>query len=306
MRKITALLLLLSFAVIPGIAQDAHKNVVYQAYPDQRGQVFMTVDKDGIARVWNISDGKLAAEFSQTSSEWAPKLVRYKIAHSDYTQRGFENKTVYEGGLLLAEYRVDGVLKSKEKTFGTPLWNPETKKLLVEYNDFKGGEAEWKTSMYSAAIPPGSEPSTKLEYAYHGTHPFVAQFVTSPRALWLLSYRSKLLMNYESKKVYKMPAEVPVEIMNSRGRFAFNPDETQFAVSTQDGMVVIDIETMKPIREIKLPKTIKRSVGQLIYPLSDMQSFVYTGAQYQGKDEDKSRKAWLVKESGAIALSGDQ
>ena len=49
-------------------------------------------------------------------------------------------------------------------------------------------------------------------------------------------------------------------------------------------------------------KKIREKANYIIYPMSDMKSFIYTGVQIYSNQKEGTNKAWLVNESGAILL----
>lgn len=295
--KLILSLALTMFTCLNIQAQNAHSNIIDEAFADLRGQVLMTFDRGDTAKVWNIADGKLLVTFSKNSTEWNTKLLRYKINHPDYTLSGSSTEITKDArGVWSSIYTLNNQVVGIHKPGkGRISWNLPSRKAV----EFDAGNNT--TIINAITFPAAGSEDKNVTAKILVKLPYYSYPEFSPKGTWLFGSYPGELIHPETGVVTEIPADIKM-LTNQVAQYAFSADESLLAVSTENGIAIIETATAKLVKEIKIPKKIKEKEGYTIYPLSDMQSFVYTGGRYDWSGKGDTKKAWLVKESGAIEL----
>lgn len=295
--KKTFFTLAISIITQLSVAQTHSANIA-NAFSDLRGQVAMTIDAQKEAKIWNLADGKLLATVDKTSVEWPVKLLRYKINHDDYTKRG-ETVTMLKSGSRCFSFNDNVVAYTEAK--GSYAWHHDSR--LIFETDFKNNQL----ILYRMERKPDTANFVNVQLGNSWlVLPDVYYPDFSPKNKWLIARTPNdreldFLINPQTGAVVRFDPSIKI-MTNNLAKPCFNEDETQLAITTENGIAVLDAVTGKSIKEIKLPKKIREKANYIIYPMSDMKSFIYTGVQIYSNQKEGTNKAWLVNESGAILL----
>ncbi len=280
------------------LAQSAHTYWIKEAFPDGKGEVVMTLDSSGTGKIWSLTDGKLLQTINKKDPEWAIKLLRYKIQHTDYTQSGYtyDFEDLKAPDSFYYAFKTNGELVTRLRCAsgtGSGFARNRASGRIATMNKDDG-----KTTVFITDISLPNGPGMrgqKRELATIPTDRFYPYF--SHKGTWVFSLAGGTIINVATGAVTRLSKD----FLGQKGAsWTFNAEETTVSLTKDnEKMLVIDAATGKKLSELEVPRNIRQDDYE-VYPCSDGKSFVYA-AGYVTKSNPLTR-AWLVTEGKVTEL----
>jgi len=286
--------------------------MVSWVYADSKEEVFLTKDVGGGMKIWNLVDGKLLFDFKKGDASALGKILRYSIQDDEFLRKNLDLRLSFDGPISIYHFYYD---KEFFKGFSVPT-NGKTaaarhqKTKQVTYMTYKNGA----TYYYGVDAPDDATTCQSCDFVQlakiknDGKQYESLNFSTSGKYIYSLSPTSNAVCMIDVAEKNLLWKDKDWKLRKSVSySFVFNKAETQCATATKNGMLVLDVVSGKLLDSISLPERFKQFENGMIFPCSDMKSFVFI--KYCNKfDTDFTKcssKVWLVRKDEAIEL-GEQ
>ena len=276
---------------------------IYGIMTDTKGKHMLVSTNDGYSRVYNTSTGKIVEIINDSLPERLSYYKKNNIYIRDYTIDDIRQQQQRIG--TTNEYNVV-YTKNKKKhiDFNIKTQNPYGfnfhYNLSLDYPILYLRESPNADSGYLYKVNPikGQEKSSTELIAAVSLKPAMKYFIFSShsgRYIYTHSETTSCIVDVQQKKVLWDKALSNIgKFINRYDGMVFSADEKQCAITTQNGMRVLDVANGNTLYEIPIPSTLLSLGRHYIAPCADMHSFLFV-LEPDAAARGRKDAIWLVK-----------
>ncbi|RYD88354.1 MAG: hypothetical protein EOP54_27375, partial [Sphingobacteriales bacterium] len=260
--------LLLAMLMLPLsslLAQEAHDNYLFWAYPDTKGKAVLTIDKSNVHHYWDLATGKLLYSYNQEDPANNVKMLVHNIQQESWVARHMKRAFTFKGDSTINTISFDGDLfaqfsnSTDDKQYTAMYY--KTRQVVIK-RTINGITKLWLLKENTANR---AQPSLEPVLSFPDAVGRIRSMRFSPSGKYLYAYDSGCMFDMESRKVVWNDSSWAGR--NYRDfLYAFNADETRVSTVNDAGMVVLDVLTGQVVDKIPLPAACKNGKEIYMFP----------------------------------------